>query len=284
MLPLIAGDLTALDEGTWRVLAPNPSMMTGPGTNTYIVHGDDGLIVIDPGPASDQHTAALLSASKELEIPITKIIVTHTHNDHSPGAKHLLQHLSDALLLGPDVPNDGLQDTTWEADTLLKHGDTLALHGGGKLRVIATPGHVGNHLCFLHEPKQLLFTGDHLINGSTVVIAPPSGSMSAYLNSLTILQNESITTIAPGHGNLIDTPQEYITQTIAHRLKREEKVKAALIESEGQTLKELVLKAYDDTPSMLHGLATYSLWAHLIKLEEDNVAKQDKDERWWLLN
>lgn len=281
MLPLIAGDLTPINEGVWRVLAPNPSMMTGPGTNTYLVHGKDGLMVIDPGPASEPHTQALLQASSSIGVPISHVLVTHTHRDHSPGAQPLLAALPNVLLMGPDVPDDGLQDESWQAHTLLADNDTIELMGGSQLRVIATPGHVGNHLCFLHEKHNLLFTGDHLINGSTVVIAPPSGSMSAYLHSLKKLQNESIHTIAPGHGNLMDNPQEYIAHTIAHRLQREAKVADALVAGEGLSLKQLVVKAYEDTPSVLHGLATYSLWAHLIKLEEDGVAYQDEQELWW---
>lgn len=283
MLPLIAGELTPLNDGVWRVLAPNPSLMTGPGTNTYIVRGAEGLLIIDPGPSSEAHTQALLTASETIGAPISHVLVTHTHRDHSPGAQQLLAAVPSLKLAGPTVPNDGLQDESWQPHILLEDTHALPLFDGSQLRVISTPGHVGNHLCFLHEKHNLLFTGDHLINGSTVVIAPPSGSMSAYLHSLKKLQNETLHAIAPGHGNLIGEPQDYISHTITHRLKREAKVLSALRADEGLTLKQLVAHAYDDTPTMLHGLATYSLWAHLIKLEEDGLAKQDAQERWWLV-
>lgn len=284
MLPLIAGELTLINDGVWRVLAPNPSLMTGPGTNTYLVRGADGLLVIDPGPANEAHTKALLAASDNIGVPISHVLVTHTHRDHSPGAQQLLSAVPSIQLAGPTVPNDGLQDESWQPHTLLEDNSVLPLFDGSQLRVISTPGHVGNHLCFFYEKHGLLFTGDHLINGSTVVIAPPSGSMSAYLRSLEKLQSETIHAIAPGHGNLIEQPQEYIAHTIAHRLKREAKVLAALEAKQGLSLQQLVVKAYDDTPAMLHGLATYSLWAHLIKLEEEGLAKQDEQEQWWLIS
>lgn len=280
-LPLVAGELTAISPLVWRVLAPNAGMMTGPGTNTYLLAIQEGLMVLDPGPNQPQHIQAIANASKTLKRPITQIMVTHTHRDHSPGAQGLLELFPDAQLFGQAAPDDGLQDEAWKPDFILEDGDQIRLEHGHCLSVISTPGHVDNHLCFLHEEEGVLFTGDHLIDGSTVVIAPPSGSMSAYLHSLKKLQHRSIRAIAPGHGNLIDAPQEYIQRTIEHRLKRERKVLAALSVDSGQSLEELVVKAYDDTPPMLHALAQYSLWAHLIKLAEDQLALEDKNKKWW---
>lgn len=282
-LPLIAGELTPISSSVWRLLAPNPSMMTGPGTNTYLLATpNNGLMVLDPGPKNEAHTKAMLAASQTLGRPITQILVTHTHNDHSPAAQELLAHYPEAQLLGQPAPTDGLQDEEWQPQVVLDEGQIIPLDNNETLRVIATPGHVGNHLCFLLVEQHLLFTGDHLIDGSTVVIAPPSGSMSAYLQSLAKLQSESLDFIAPGHGNLIAQPQDYIRETINHRLKREAKVLAALDKNQGQTLELLVTKAYADTPPMLHPLAQYSLWAHLIKLAEDGLAYEDKEKQWWL--
>lgn len=282
-LPLIAGELTLISSGVWRLLAPNPSLMTGPGTNTYLLATpNNGLMVLDPGPKHEAHAKAMVAASQALERPITQILVTHTHNDHSPAAQELLIHYPEAQLLGQPAPSDGLQDKEWQPQVVLKEGQIIPLDNNQTLRVIATPGHVGNHLCFLLVEQNLLFTGDHLIDGSTVVIAPPSGSMSAYLQSLVKLQSETIDFIAPGHGNLIAQPQDYIRDTINHRLKREAKVLSALDKNQGQPLELLVTKAYADTPPMLHSLAQYSLWAHLIKLAEDGLAHEDNNKCWWL--
>lgn len=281
-LPLVAGELTTISPSVWRVLAPNAGMMTGPGTNTYLLAAPNGLAVLDPGPAQPQHIQAIIGASQQLQRPVTHIIVTHTHRDHSPGAQGLLEVFPQAQLLGKPAPDDGLQDEAWQPHVTLEDGEQIELENGCLLTTISTPGHVDNHLCFLLESEGILFTGDHLIDGSTVVIAPPSGSMSAYLHSLQKLQHHTIATIAPGHGNLIYQPQEYIQRTIDHRLKREQKVLAALSADIGQSLEALVVKAYEDTPPMLHPLAQYSLWAHLIKLKEDELALEDNNKYWWL--
>ena len=181
-----------------------------------------------------------------------------------------------ARCLGPAVPDDGLQDESWQADRLLAEGDRVDC-GGVSLQVIETPGHVGNHLCYLSEDG-LLFTGDHLIQGSTVVIAPPSGSMQAYFASLRKLQQRGITRMAPGHGDLISDPEETLTHTLAHRQKREDKVLDALL-GDPQTLAVLVKVVYDDVPEFLHGVAQFSLQAHLIKLAEDGKA-EETDQGW----
>ncbi|MCU5783272.1 metallo-beta-lactamase family protein [Alcanivorax balearicus MACL04] len=277
MAALIPGQPTAIATNAWRVLGRNPGMMTGPGTNSYLV-GGRALTVIDPGPTDPEHTRALLAAAEELGRPIERIIVTHTHRDHSPGA-HDLAAATGAVLEGPWVPDDGLQDTTWEPGRELKDGDTVDC-GGLTLEVIATPGHVGNHLCYLLKEEALLFTGDHLIQGSTVVIAPPSGSMSAYLSSLDKLRQWEIKRMAPGHGDVIDEPLALVDHTIKHRLEREKKVFAALT-GEATSVPDLVKRVYDDVPEFLHGVACLSLEAHLIKLHEDGRAHR-QDDLWHL--
>ena len=274
MASLIAGQLTPIGDHAWRVLARNPGMMTGPGTNSYLF-GKESLTVIDPGPEDQEHLQALLQASRSLGKPIEQIIVTHTHRDHSPGALALVA-ATGARCLGPAVPDDGLQDESWQADRLLAEGDRVDC-GGVSLQVIETPGHVGNHLCYLSEDG-LLFTGDHLIQGSTVVIAPPSGSMQAYFASLRKLQHRGITRMAPGHGDVIGDPETTLSQTLAHRQKREDKVLEAL-SSDSQPLAILVKDVYDDVPEFLHGVAQFSLQAHLIKLAEDGKA-QETGQGW----
>ncbi len=275
MASLIPGQATPNGTHAWRVFARNPGMMTGPGTNSYLF-GKDSLTVIDPGPADHDHLQALLNAAEELGKPITQVIVTHTHRDHSPGALALVA-ATGARCLGPFVPDDGLQDESWQADTLLSDGDVIDC-GGVALEIIETPGHVSNHLCFLTE-QGLLFTGDHLIQGSTVVIAPPSGSMGAYFASLRKLQGRGITMMAPGHGDVIEDPEAALSQTLAHRQKREDKVLENLTDSPSP-LNQLVKSVYDDVPVFLHGVAEFSLLAHLIKLAEDGKAREY--EAGWL--
>ncbi|MCH8542915.1 MAG: MBL fold metallo-hydrolase [Alcanivorax sp.] len=281
MSGLVPGQVTQLVPGVWRLLALNPGMMTGPGTNTYLLQAGDGLMVLDPGPADSQHVANIRAAAAEIGLPLQAVLVTHTHRDHSPAAEALVEALQ-LRRLGPEAPADGFQDEAWAPDQILQDGDVVALGNEQRLRVIATPGHVSNHLCYLHEDTGLLFSGDHLIQGSTVVIVPPAGSMRDYLASLEKLRSEHITRLAPGHGDLIEDPQAYIEHTIGHRLRREEKVIRALRLHPDSTANDLVGTVYDDVPVFLHGVATLSLMAHLLKLEEEGLAAQE-NERWALL-
>ena len=275
MASLIPGRAAALAPGVWRVLAPNPGMMTGPGTNSYLI-GDRRLTLLDPGPADERHADALVAAAEEIGAPIDRILVTHTHRDHSPGA-HLLAERLQVVLTGPGAPDDGLQDERWEPDEEVTDGSRIPA-GDQELRAIATPGHVGNHFCYLLESRGILFSGDHLIHGSTVVIAPPSGSMSAYMASLRRLLDEPMEMIAPGHGEVIRDPLEQVRHTIAHREKREGKVLQALQRRQGAArATDLVPEVYEDVPAFLHGVAALSLEAHLIKLGEEGLAEADDD-------
>lgn len=273
MFALTPGHAVAIADGIWRLLALNPGMMSGPGTNTYLIRDQGGLLVLDPGPADQRHIDNILQAATELQLPIRRILVTHTHRDHSP-AVALLRAPTKAQVLGPEIVRDNLQDDSWAPDQVLEDGAILELGGGQQLRVIATPGHVSNHLCYLHLPQQLLFSGDHLINGSTVVIAPPSGSMRAYLRSLRKLLDEPIAMIAPGHGDVLREPRLTIEATIGHRLAREEKVWLALKAAPGSDASDLVAEVYRDVPAFLHPIAAFSLSAHLIKLKEEGRATE----------
>lgn len=275
MFALTPGHAVAIAEGVWRLLALNPGMMSGPGTNTYLISDDDGLLVLDPGPADPRHIDNILRTTDELQRPIKRILVTHTHRDHSPAVALLREHVN-AQVLGPATVNDTLQDDSWAPQQVLADGEQLDIGNGQQLRVIATPGHVSNHLCYLHIQQQLLFSGDHLINGSTVVIAPPAGSMSAYLHSLRKLLDEPIAMIAPGHGDVLREPRTTIEATIGHRLAREEKVWQALQSAPNGDANSLVAEVYRDVPAFLHPIAAYSLAAHLIKLVEDGRATEQQ--------
>lgn len=273
MEAVVAGVVTSLAPGLRRLTAPNPGMMTGPGTNSYIV-GDEALLVIDPGPDIAEHIAALteLTGSR-----LAWILCTHTHRDHSPAALEL-QRRTGARVAGRPAPDDERHDETFSPDRILQDGEVIAA-GSVTIRAVHTPGHASNHLCFLWEEQRLLFTGDHIMQGSTVVISPPDGDMAVYLRSLERLLHLDLAQLAPGHGRLIADPHEEVRRLVAHRLKREHKVLEAVRELSGGTVSELVKKAYDDAPERLHTVAQRSLHAHLIKLRDEGKVKEEKG-RW----
>ncbi|MBU6257779.1 MAG: MBL fold metallo-hydrolase [Burkholderiales bacterium] len=268
---LVAGRAVRLSTRVIRVTAPNPGMMTGPGTNSYLVGGGERWTVIDPGPDDAGHVRALIAAAPGR---IERILVTHTHIDHAPAARALAQ-ATGAELLGRSAPAGEAQDASFVSARELADGERLQAAPGATLRAIHTPGHASNHLCYLLEEERLLFTGDHVMQGSTVVINPPDGDMAAYLSSLARLQREALAWLAPGHGWLVADPQALVAGLIAHRLRREARVAAALQAVGPATLAGLVPRVYDDVPPARHGVAARSLLAHLLKLEGEGRARRD---------
>ncbi len=265
-----------LTPGVRRVLAPNPSIMTGPGTNTYLF-GESAIAVVDPGPAIDAHIDEIQSRAGA---PIHWILVTHTHPDHSPGAA-LLAEATGAELIGRPAPDGFHQDQSFKPTRVFGDGDTLATDEF-ELEAIHTPGHASNHLCFRHVATDWIVTGDHIIEGSTVVINPPDGNMSHYIASLKKVRAMQPAALLPGHGGRIDDPRGVIDWTIDHRLQRESSVRAALEANPRLTSAELVPHVYKDVPEHLHGWAERSLLAHLLKLQADGVADAI-DECWQVL-
>lgn len=251
-----------------RVLCPNASAMTGPGTNTYLL-GSDSMALVDPGPALPTHTDAIMSA---LEGRALKwIFVTHTHGDHSPGTA-ALQALTGAAVIGLAPPPGALyQDKSFRPDRVFSHNDRV-LCDGFTVRLIHTPGHVSNHFCFLLEEDGLLFTGDHILQGTTPVILPPDGDMGDYLASLEDLRNLPLVALAPGHGDIMHEPEQMITTLIRHRQRREQKIVTALADLGPATLDELVVQVYDDVAEHLLPWAKKTLLAHLIKLGREQRA------------
>lgn len=254
-----------------RVTAPNGSMMTGPGTNSYFIGapGHDDWTLLDPGPDDAAHVQALIAAAPG---PVRRILVTHTHKDHSPAAA-ALKAATGARTYGRVAAHPEWQDTAFQPDHVLQHGERLALGPGVTLRALHTPGHASNHLCFLLEEEKLLFTGDHIMQGSTVVINPPDGDMAAYLGSLRALLALDLDWLAPGHGFLIDAPQAAVNKLIAHRLQREARVLAAVQAQGPADEAALLATVYADTPPHLHAVALRSLRAHLFKLRDDGAAQ-----------
>jgi glyoxylase-like metal-dependent hydrolase (beta-lactamase superfamily II) len=265
-----------LNDLVRRVTAPNPGMMTGPGTNAYII-GTDALALIDPGPASAPHLSAMLEVvGKRLKW----ILCTHTHLDHSPGAKALRAATGAELLGFGKVPDDGRQDTAFKPDRALQDGDVVDC-GAFRLRAVHTPGHASNHLCYALEGERWLFTGDHVMQGSTVVISPPDGDMTVYLKSLERLLVLDLAAFAPGHGHVIEKPHDEVRRLIAHRLKRERKVIDAFGKKNPATLDDLLPFVYDDVPQRVHPVARRSLHAHVLKLRDEGRAVEEGDN--WLL-
>ena len=261
-ISLQSGQLDRIAPGVRRLVANNAGYMTGPGTNTYLL-GTQRFTVVDPGPLAEPHIERILA---ETGGRIDAVLVTHTHLDHSPAAAAVAAR-TGAKLFGR-IAGGGRQDVSFQPTRQLEDNETIDVDGV-PLRALHTPGHASNHLCYLLAATGLLFTGDHLMQGSTVVIAPPDGNMGDYLRSLRRLQTEPVTRIAPGHGLTIEDAQAEIARIIAHRLQREAKVIERLAAAGPVSLDELVTRVYDDVDPRLHVVAKGSLLAHLEKLAAD---------------
>ena len=268
-MSLTSGQLDEIAPGVRRLVARNPGFMTGPGTNTYLV-GTGPYLVIDPGPHDPVHVDRILGAT---ERRIDAVLATHTHPDHSPAAG-IVAATTGAKIIGKHAPEHGRQDADFAPGTDFSDGDEVSV-GGFTLRALHTPGHASNHLCYLLKGTGLLFTGDHLMQGSTVVISPPDGSMSEYLQSLARLQKEPVTRLAPGHGLVIEDAQAEIARIIAHRLQREAKVVERVGRAGSANIDTLVVSVYDDVDPRLHPVAKGSLLAHLLKLEQEGRVVRD---------
>ena len=263
-----------------RLTAPNPGVMTGPGTNSYLV-GDPatGYIAIDPGPADAEHLERLWRAAGG---DIRMIVCTHSHPDHSPGAAPLQQMCQRAgraapPILGlPSAPT-ARADSQFTPDRSLSNDEQLTLTGKGlegeithTLQVVHTPGHAANHVCLLLREDGLLFSGDHILNGSTTIINPPDGNMADYLDALDRLDQlcaeHGVEFILPAHGHVLGEARAAIAQLKGHRLAREAKVIAAMQALPEGTVEQWVELAYADVPPRMWPLAQRSLIAHVERI------------------
>lgn len=282
----VPGRPDRLAPGFLRLTAPNPGLMTGPGTNTYLI-GSTEVAVVDPGPDDETHRAALRAAASTLG-PIRWVLVTHTHKDHAPGAAALAQ------ATGAEVVGFGPAEG-FTPDRSVGGGWTLTLpghesHGNLTLEALHTPGHASDHLCWLLRERHTLLTGDHVMHGSTVVIRPPDGDLGAYLESLARVRAFSppIHTLAPGHGRLMEHVPEVVDALIAHRLGRHECVADALRGAGPSTVDELLPRVYADVTEDQLPVARFSLWAHLRHVGSEGRAEpletapgQDTVETRW---
>jgi glyoxylase-like metal-dependent hydrolase (beta-lactamase superfamily II) len=273
MTPIVPGKCVPVAQNVRRIVAGNAGLMTGSGTNTYLI-GLREVAVLDPGPDDARHLEAILAAAGTM---IRWIIVTHTHPDHSPLVGELAKR-TGARVIGLPPPDDGRQDATFAPEQLPGDGERLTL-GDCRLIAIHTPGHASNCVCYLLEGERLLFTGDHVLEGVSPVILPPDGDMSAYLHSLDKLRSHDFERIAPGHGTVMQNGKEVLASLRAHRLAREEKVLRTLQRLAAATLEELTPVVYDDVAVERHRWARLTLEAHLIKLARECRASE-RDGVW----
>ncbi|MEN8114272.1 MAG: MBL fold metallo-hydrolase [Actinomycetota bacterium] len=234
------------------VLAPNPGIYTGPGTNTYVIADAGEVAVIDPGPVIDSHLLAIIDTIGD-RTPVA-VISTHTHEDHAP--------LSNPLALRLDVPVYGFEPgPEFTPNIRLADGHAVAV-GGLTIEAVHTPGHTADHLCFRIGDR--LFTGDHIMGGSTVIME----DAAAYLESLYRVQDLGVARIEPGHGPSMDDAGAVIAGYIDHRLAREREIIDAIREGAG-TVGEIVDVVYAFVPHDLKPAATFQVVVQLKKLEAD---------------
>jgi glyoxylase-like metal-dependent hydrolase (beta-lactamase superfamily II) len=255
-----------------RLTAGNPGVMTGPGTNTYIV-GDaaTGYLVIDPGPNDQAHLQRIHDATAG---DIRLIACTHSHPDHSPGARPLQAMCANRPpIFGLPSQPTSRPDSQFTPDRVLADGEVLQLEGGSAthtLQAIHTPGHASNHLCLVLREDGLLFSGDHVLNGSTTIVSPPDGDMTKYIDSLDRLtaacSEHGIDFILPAHGHVLGFAADAIARLKAHRLQREAKVIAAMRAQPEGGIEDWVPLAYDDVPPKVWPIAKRSLLAHVERI------------------
>ena len=244
-------NLTQTHPGVWRLVAQNPSPMTGPGTNTYLV-GDGQMVIIDPGPNQATHLHHILEAVQQLKAQVQVIIVTHFHSDHAGCADRLADELG-VPLLSFDIP--------------LRHGDKIEV-GQTTLEVLHTPGHIYTHICLLQVEQQLLFTGDLVAGQGTIVIIPPDGNMTDYLDSLRAMKALAVAAILPGHGPVVENPSALLLEYIDHRLEREQQILHCL--GRGLTAAaDIAAHISAGRPSEVMSIATLQVEAHLEKLRKE---------------
>lgn len=269
---VIAGTCYHPYPGLRRVVAPNPGPFTYTGTGTYIL-GTDTLAILDPGPDDDAHLSAILDA---IDAPVSHIIVTHTHRDHSPLSLRLKSETGAQIWGCAPISQDShiaqfeeALDDSYAPDHIMSDGERLQ-GNGWTLEAIATPGHISNHLCFHWEEEKALFCGDHVMSWSTSVILPPDGDMAAYLTSLEKIRSRQFQTLWPTHGQPITQVDAFLDALIQHRRDREAAILKAL-ETGPLAIMDIVKLLYQDIAEALYPAAAQSVFAHLIKLGNEGL-------------
>lgn len=254
-------NLTQLYPHVWRLIAPNPSVMTGPGTNTYLVGGET-LVIIDPGPADATHLDNTVAAVRSLGATVQAVIPTHFHADHSGNAQALARRL--------DAPLLSFGDPFQAEDEVKVDGTTLV--------VKPTPGHIHAHICLWLREQNLLFGADLVAGAGTIVIIPPDGDMADYLASLRAMKDLAPAAILPGHGPVIEEAQTLLQQYIDHRLQREAQVLAVWRQGY-HTAAEIAAQIYTDQPSQVLRIAALQVEAHLEKLRREGRLSLETNQK-----
>lgn len=264
--------------------ANNPGPFTFKGTNTYLL-GTRSIVILDPGPAQPDHIGSLLKACAGSKIEA--ILVSHTHMDHSPGARLLKQETGAPIVgCGPHKaarklfeneinPLDSSGDKEHRPDRQLQDGEVFQCAEFG-LETIATPGHTANHLCFALQGEDLLLSADHVMGWSTSIVAPPDGSMRDYMASIEKLLSRAETKYYPGHGGIVSDAQAYVQDLKRHRLQREASI-LALLAKRSWSIPEIVKELYADIDVSLHPAAGLSVFAHLEDLVERGLVSSTPD-------
>ena len=280
--PVPHGAVQDIAPGIRRIVCANPGPFTFRGTNTYLI-GRGEVAVLDPGPADAAHLAAILHATAGERI--TRILVSHTHRDHSPGAAALVA-ATGAVTFGhgphvtpPEAGGEG-GDHAFRPDIALPDG-AMVESDDWRVTALHTPGHCANHLCFALETAAapgILFSADHVMSWSTTVVSPPDGDMAAYMASLARIAAREDRLYLPGHGPPLPDPAPFVAALAAHRREREAKVFHALRAARRATAAELVPPVYGpELDTKLVPAAARSLLAHLIKLAAEGAAARDGD-------
>ena len=256
------GALLPVLPGVSRIVADNPGRMTYHGTNTYLLEGEDGVTVLDPGPDDAAHVADIVRLAPG---PIVRILLSHTHRDHF-GAVAALKQQTGAATLGWHAS----ADPAFTPDVPIQDGETVQ-----GMEAVFTPGHAADHLCFA-RPDGVLFSADHVMSWSSSIVSPPGGDMAAYFASLKRLLARQETTYLPGHGPVLTDPHPYVEALLEHRIARENAIAAAL-QSGPQTTKGLVEALYSKIDPILKMAAERNVIAHLMKLQGEGRVTQRGD-------
>lgn len=277
--------MTAVTKEPRCILAPNPSPLTGPGTNSFLI-GTNHIAVIDPGPDDPNHLEAIAEAGGGR---ISHIFVTHAHRDHSAGAPRLAEMTGAPIhafgnfetgrspvmrklaATGMVGGGEGL-DTGFQPDILLSDGQEIATPDW-TLRALHTPGHAGNHLCFQYE--DLIFCGDIVLGWSSTLISPPDGDLTDYFRSLEKIGLIAPKKLLPAHGDAVDSPTERLAELAAHRRLRTAQILSALTRNPADA-RQLALRIYDIGPELLPA-AIRNVLAHLVALAALGAVEHDGD-------